>query len=82
MAYFAQVDSGNVVQRVISVNDAECLDQYGNENEAIGALFCHNLFGGTWLQTSFNARIRGKFAGIGDIYDPQTDTFVSPPETP
>lgn len=75
MAYFAQVDSSNVVQRVISVNDAECLDQYGNENEAIGALFCHNLLGGTWLQTSFNARIRGKFAGIGDIYDPQTDTF-------
>ena len=80
MAYFAQVDSNNVVQRVISVNDAECLDQYGNENEAIGALFCHNLLGGAWLQTSFNARIRGKFAGIGDIYDPTTDTFNSPPE--
>lgn len=80
MAYFAQVDSSNVVQRVISVNDAECLDQYGNENEAIGALFCHDLLGGTWLQTSFNARIRGKFAGIGDIYDPATDTFNSPPE--
>jgi hypothetical protein len=80
MAYFAQVDSSNVVQRVISVNDAECLDQYGNENEAIGALFCHDLLGGTWLQTSFNARIRGKFAGIGDIYDPTTDTFNSPPE--
>jgi len=80
MAYFAQVDSSNVVQRVIAVNDAECLDQYGNENEAIGALFCHDLLGGTWLQTSFNARIRGKFAGIGDIYDPTTDTFNSPPE--
>jgi len=80
MAYFAQVDSSNVVQRVIAVNDAECLDQYGNENEAIGALFCHDLVGGNWLQTSFNARIRGKFAGIGDIYDPTTDTFNSPPE--
>ena len=80
MAYFAKVDSSNVVQQVIAVNDAECLDQYGNENEAIGALFCHSLLGGTWLQTSFNARIRGKFAGIGDIYDPTTDTFNSPPE--
>lgn len=80
MAYFAQVDSSNVVQRVISVNDVECLDQYDNENEAIGALFCHKLLGGIWLQTSFNARIRGKFAGIGDIYDPVTDTFNSPPE--
>ena len=82
MAYFAEINESNVVQRVIAVNDAECLDQYGNENEAIGALWCHNLLGGTWLQTSFNARIRGKFAGIGDIYDPITDTFVTPPETP
>lgn len=77
MAYFAQVDDSGVVQRVIAVNDAECLDQYGQENEAIGALFCHKLMGGIWLQTSFNARIRGKFAGIGDIYDEATNTFVS-----
>lgn len=80
MAYFAEINESNIVQRVISVNDAECLDQYGQENEVVGALFCHNLLGGTWLQTSFNARIRGKFAGIGDIYDPTTDTFNSPPE--
>lgn len=80
MAYFAEINESNVVQRVIAVNDAECRDQYGNENEVIGALWCHNLLGGTWLQTSFNARIRGKFAGIGDIYDPTTDTFNSPPE--
>lgn len=78
MAYFAQINDSNVVTRVISVNDAECLDQYGQENEAIGALFCHNLLGGTWLQTSFNARIRGKFAGIGDVYDVATNTFVTP----
>lgn len=78
MAYFAEINDSNVVTRVISVNDAECLDQYGQENEAIGALFCHNLLGGTWIQTSFNARIRGKFAGIGDLYDEATNTFVTP----
>jgi hypothetical protein len=48
MAYFAEINETNVVQRVIAVNDADCLDQYGNENEAIGALFCHNLLGGTF----------------------------------
>jgi len=38
---------------------------------------------GTWVQTSFNARIRGKFAGIGDIYDSVNDVFVQPiPEEP
>lgn len=78
MAYFAQVDDSGVVQRVIAVNDAECLDQYGQENEAIGALFCHKLMGGIWLQTSFNARIRGKFAGIGYRYDAVRDAFIAP----
>ncbi len=78
MAHFAQLNSDNIVQRVIVVSNNDCLDQHGNENEAIGALFCHKLLGGTWIQTSFNARIRGKFAGIGDVYDPQTDTFNPP----
>jgi hypothetical protein len=81
MAYFAEIDQNNIVKRVISVNDNECKDQYGNENESIGALFCHKLLGGTWIQTSYNARIRGKFAGVGDIYDSATDTFISPPQT-
>jgi hypothetical protein len=75
MAHFAEINEANVVQRVIVVADSECLDQHGQENEAIGALFCHKLLGGTWVQTSYNARIRGKYAGPGDIYDPQTDTF-------
>jgi hypothetical protein len=29
------------------------------------------------LQTSYHANFRGKYAGIGDIYDETTDTFVS-----
>ena len=78
MAYFAQINDSNVVTRVISVNDIECLDQHGQENEAIGALFCHNLLGGTWLQTSFNARIRVRFAGIGYRYDSVRDAFIPP----
>lgn len=81
MAYFAELDQNNIVKRGISVNDSEYKDQYGNENEDIGALFCHKLLGGTWIQTSYNARIRGKFAGIGDIYDSATDVFISPPQT-
>jgi hypothetical protein len=78
MAYFAEIDQDSVVKRVISVNDNECKDQYGNENEDIGALFCHKLLGGTWIQTSYNARIRGKFAGIGDVYNKNLDIFITP----
>ena len=78
MAHFAELDGNNVVLRVIVVANEDCLDQDGNENEAIGALFCHNLLGGRWIQTSYNARIRGKYAGIGDTYVPDTDHFISP----
>jgi hypothetical protein len=34
--------------------------------------------GGTWIQTSYNAKFRGKYAGIGDKYDSVKDEFVSP----
>lgn len=33
---------------------------------------------GLWVQTSYNAKIRGKFAGIGDKYDAENDVFVAP----
>jgi len=30
------------------------------------------------VRTSYNGRIRGKYAGIGDRYDEQADVFVPP----
>ena len=86
MAHFAELAENNIVLRVIVVANEDCHDQSGNENEAIGALFCHNLLSGRWIQTSYNARIRAKYAGIGDRYDESTDTFIEafdpPPSTP
>ena len=38
--------------------------------------------GGRWIQTSYNATIRGKFAGIGDFYDEDADIFVEPKPYP
>jgi len=78
MAHFAELDENNNVLRVIVVSNDDCLDQNGNENEVIGALFCHKLLGGKWIQTSYNGNIRGKYAAIGDYYDEATDTFISP----
>jgi len=77
MAHFAEIDENNKVLRVIVVADEDCHDQNGNENEAIGAKFCHDLLGGKWIKTSYNANIRGKYAGIGDMYDPIKDEFTS-----
>jgi hypothetical protein len=74
MAHFAQLDENNVVTQVLVVP---------NEEEYRGQEFLANDLGlgGTWIQTSYNATIRGKFAGIGDTYDSETDTFIAPPPT-
>lgn len=58
MAHFAEIGLNNTVLRVIVVSNDECKDQFGNESEVIGAKFCHDLFGGVWLQTSYNGTIR------------------------
>jgi hypothetical protein len=68
MAHFAELNANNVVTQVIVVNNNELLDN-GIESEAKGISFCQSLFGGNWIQTSYNANFRGKYAGIGDTYD-------------
>lgn len=74
MAHFAKIEEG-IVREVIVVNNDVLLDENGIEQEAIGVEFCAELFGGEWVQTSYNAKFRGKFAGIGDAYDKATDEF-------
>jgi len=69
MAHFAEIDSTNTVLRVIVVAD---------EHEANGAEWCNKLLGGTWVQTSYNGRIRKQYAGIGFVYDAVKDQFVAP----
>jgi len=71
MAHFAEIDDQNVVLRVLVVSDEfeDCGEDYlANE---LG-------LGGKWIQTSYNSRIRGKYAGTGDLYDPKKDIFYSP----
>ena len=68
MAHFAKIEDG-IVREVIVVNNEVLLDENGVEQESIGSQFCTDLFGGTWVQTSYNANFRGKYAGIGDLWD-------------
>jgi hypothetical protein len=71
MAHFAEIDKNGFVLRVLVVDDSQ---------EHRGQEFLANdlSLGGTWIQTSYNANIRGKFAGIGDKYDKKKDVFISP----
>jgi hypothetical protein len=77
MAHFAKIENGYVTE-VIVINNDVILDESGNESEAIGAEFCQNLFGGEWVQTSYNKKFRGKFAGSGDFWDGKN--FIPPVE--
>lgn len=71
MAHFAELDNTNTVVRVLVVPD---------EQEHRGHDFLANdlKLGGTWLQTSYNHRIRKQYAGIGFTYDVDADVFVAP----
>ena len=69
MAHFAEIDSNNVVLRVLVVDNSQ-------EHRGQEFLADECGLGGTWVQTSYNANFGGKFAGIGDTWD--GTNFVTP----
>jgi hypothetical protein len=82
MAHFAEIGLNNIVLRVIVVSNNELLDENHVEREAKGVDFCRNLFGGTWLQTSYNSSFRKNYAGVGYTYDSERDAFIPPKPYP
>jgi hypothetical protein len=77
MAHFAELDSNNKVIRVVVIANRDTSDASGVEKESIGIAHCQKLFGGKWIQTSYNGNFRGCYAGIGMKYDETTDTFIA-----
>lgn len=78
MAHFAEIDENGVVLRVLVVPD---------EQESRGQEFLADDLGlgGTWVQTSYNARIRYNYAGIGFTFDPnygEDGAFIPPQPYP
>lgn len=79
MAHFANVENG-IVQQVIVVSNDDCGGGEFPESEPIGQAFIASCgLTGTWLQTSYHANFRSKYAGIGDTYDAESDEFVARP---
>ena len=71
MAHFAEIDKDGIVLRVLVVDNSQ--EDRGQE------FLADDLgLGGTWVQTSYNANIRGKYAAVGDKYDKKKDEFISP----
>jgi len=81
MAHFAKIENG-IVTQVIVVANADTASADGVEKEYIGAAFCERLFGGEWKQTSYNAKIRKNYAGIGYTFDEQRNAFILPKPYP
>jgi hypothetical protein len=63
MAHFAKIDENNIVTQVVVTDNN---DPRGDE----GHQFLVDTFGGNWIKTSYNNKIRKRFAGIGMTYDP------------
>ena len=77
MAHYAELDATNTVLRVLVVhNDVTTID--GVEDEQRGIDFLNDLLAesGTWVQTSYNRNLRGRFAMPGGTYDADSDTFI------
>jgi hypothetical protein len=84
MAHFAQLDANNTVVQVIVIAEDMA------PTEEAGVEFCKRLFGAdtVWLQTSYNTQgnvhllggtpFRKNYAGVGYLYNPSLDAFISP----
>lgn len=83
MAHFAKIENGIVTQVIVVHNNELLVD--GIELETKGQEFCAALFGGTWIQTSYNATNNGfrkQYAGIGYAYNETADVFIKPKPYP
>ena len=68
MAHFAELDSNNIVLRVLCLDNSVMQNEQGQRVEQIGIDFLKSLYGQdtVWKQTSYNTK-----AGIH--YDPNTN---------
>ena len=88
MAHFAKLNSQNIVETVVVLNDSILLNN-GVESEAKGIEFLRTLYNepnSVWVQTSYNSRggrhtnggisFRKNYATVGGLYDIVRDAFI------
>ena len=88
MAHYAKLGANNKVIGVHVVNDSDCLNADGIEDEEVGRQFLERIHSWPlWKKTSYNTQggqhklggtpLRGNYAGIGYTYDEDNDIFIS-----
>lgn len=71
-SHAAKINADGIVEQVIVI-------PFCNDDDAEITAFCNSIgLEGKWIDTSYVGARRGKFSGIGDIYDAEKDEFVSP----
>ena len=89
MAHFAKLGINSKVIGVSVVNNDDCKNADGVEDESVGKQFLERIHGWPlWVQTSYNTRanthrlggtpFRKNYAGIGYTYDEDRDAFIPP----
>ena len=72
MAHYAFLSGNTVIEVIVGVDETELIEGLSPEE------WYGNFRGQRCVRTSYNGKIRGKYAGIGDLYDEESDTFISP----
>jgi hypothetical protein len=79
MAHFAELDSSNVVLRIVVISNSD-VDANGGDLSAEAETFVGTLIpfinGVAWKQTSYNNNFRKQYASIGGKYDAAKDKFL------
>jgi hypothetical protein len=80
MAHFARIEEGTV-REVLALANEVIATAAGNDSETRGKKFLQGLLGADteWVQTSYSGSFRGKYAGIGDLWDGTNFTSPEPP---
>lgn len=91
MAHFAKISEENEVLSVVVVNNKDCQDENGDEQESIGQAFLeanNNWPAHLWIKTSYwtyanehkkgGTPYRGNFAGVGGTWDSVNQIFWPP----
>lgn len=77
MAHYAFLDENNIVTEVIvGIDETELIE--GLDPETWYGRFRNQRC----VRTSYNGRIRGRYAGIGYRYDDSLDVFIAPQPFP
>ena len=77
MAHYAFLDENNIVVEVITgIDETETIEGLSPEE------WYANYRGMKCLRTSYNAKIRKNYAGIGFFYDDSLDAFIPPKPYP